>query len=128
MIAASGRPFAIALADEHDVRDDPGMLEGPHPAGPPVAGLDLVGDEQDAVPVGERPQAPQERGRRRDVAALALDGLDEERGHVCEGGTTSARSRSRCSSEAAVAASSSPPNSRYAAGNGAMWTAGSSGS
>ena len=79
-IAESGRPLAIALAMHDDVRHDPGVLEGPHPPGPPVAALDLVGDEQDPVLVAERPEPAQERRRRRAVAALALDRLDEDRG------------------------------------------------
>ena len=63
--AESGSPLAMALAMQTDVGHDPGVLEGPHPAGPGVAGLDLVGDEQDAVLVAERPQLAQERERRR---------------------------------------------------------------
>jgi hypothetical protein len=55
------------------------MLEGPHPAGPAVARLDLVGHEQDSVLVAQLAQAAQERDRGREVAALALDGLDEDR-------------------------------------------------
>ena len=37
------------LGHANDVRHDAGVLEGPHPAGPSDAGLDLVADEQDAV-------------------------------------------------------------------------------
>ena len=37
------------LGHAHHVRDDPGVLEGPHLPGAAIAALDLVGDEQDAV-------------------------------------------------------------------------------
>ena len=56
-IAESGRPFAIAFATHDDVRDDPGVLEAPHHPGPGVAGLDLVGDQQDPVLVADLAQA-----------------------------------------------------------------------
>ena len=75
-----GQPVRDRLGQAHDVRDDPGVLEGPHRAGPAEPRLDLVGDEQDPVLVAERAQAAQERGRGRRVAALALDRLDEDRG------------------------------------------------
>ena len=70
------------LGDRHRVGHDPGVLERPHPAGPAVAGLDLVGDEQDPVLVAEGAQLAQERDRCRLVAALALDRLDEDRCHA----------------------------------------------
>ena len=47
--------------------------------GPPEAGLDLVGDEQDAVLAGDLAQPRQEARRRHDVAALAEDRLDDDR-------------------------------------------------
>ena len=60
------------LGDAHDVGHDPGVLERPHPPGPAVARLDLVGDEQDAVLVargrasraGTRPVPGRSRPRR----------------------------------------------------------------
>src|SRR5687767_12619776 len=57
------------------------MLEPPHPAGPAVAALDLVRDEQDPVLVTETAEFPEERRGRRVVAALALDWLDQDRPH-----------------------------------------------
>ena len=48
-IAESGQAVGDGLGDADDVRDDAGVLERPHPTGSAVAGLDLVGDEQDAV-------------------------------------------------------------------------------
>ena len=50
------------LGDDDHVRDDLGVLERPHHAGPRVARLDLVGDQQDPVLVADRPQALEERG------------------------------------------------------------------
>ena len=41
------------LGHAHDVGHDPRVLERPHRAGPAVARLDLVGDEQDAVLVAD---------------------------------------------------------------------------
>ena len=67
------------LRDDDHVGHDSRVLDRPHRPGPPVAGLDLVGDEQDPVLVAEGPKLAQERGRRRRVAALALDRLDEDR-------------------------------------------------
>ena len=62
-IAASGRPLAMPLASGDDVGDDARVLEGPHGAGPAVARLDLIHDEQDAVLVGEPAQSLEEGDR-----------------------------------------------------------------
>ncbi len=70
------------LGQGHDVGHDAGVLEAPHLARPCEAGLDLVEDEQDAVLIGQASQALEEARRRRTVAALALDGLDEDGCHV----------------------------------------------
>ena len=53
-----------------------------HLAGPPEAGLDLVGDQQDPVLAGDLAQPRQEARRRHDVAALAEDRLDDDRRDV----------------------------------------------
>ena len=50
--------------------------------GAPGAGLDLVGDEQDPVAVAQLAQARQEVVLGDDVAALALDRLDDDRGEL----------------------------------------------
>ena len=47
--------------------------------GPTRARLDLVGDEQDPVPVADLAQTLEEAVLRDDVAALALDRLDDDR-------------------------------------------------
>ena len=70
------------LGRQHDVGHDAGVLEGPHAPGAAVARLDLVGDEQDAVPVGQLAQAAQEGSRGGHVAALALHRLDDEGGRA----------------------------------------------
>ena len=46
------------------------------------AALHLVGDQQDAVAVAQLPQGRQIAGRWNDVAALALDRLDEDGRHI----------------------------------------------
>ena len=63
----------------------------------PGARLDLVGDEQDPVPVAELAQARQEAGLGDDVAALALDRLDDDRGELV-GGHQLLKTRSSISS------------------------------
>ena len=62
-----------ALGHDHDVGHDAAPLDGEEAAGAAVAGLDLVGDQQDAVLVGNLAQRRQERRRWDDVAALAED-------------------------------------------------------
>jgi len=73
-------PEAMPLAESRmsGVGLDPEVLDGPHLAGAPGARLDLVGDEQDAVPVAQLAQAGHEAGLGHDVAALALHGLDDD--------------------------------------------------
>ncbi len=66
------------LGYAHHVGDDAGVFEGPHATGSGDSGLDLVADEQDAVPVAQGPQFAQERGGSRVEAALALDRLDDD--------------------------------------------------
>ena len=60
--ADSGKPAGEALRHRHEIGLDPGVLVAEHPAGPPESGLHFVGDEHDAVPLGERAEALQERG------------------------------------------------------------------
>ena len=68
-----------ALGHDQDVRLDVPVLDREHLAGPPEAGLDLVGDEQDPVLAGDLAEPRQEPRRRHDVAALAEDRLDDDR-------------------------------------------------
>ena len=76
----SGSPDAMPLAITMMSGVTPQCSHRPEAAGAAEAGLDLVRDEQDAVLVGQLPQARQEPGRRHDVAALADDRLDDEGG------------------------------------------------
>ena len=69
-----------ALRHGHDVGLDAGVLEREHFAGAGEAGLDLVGDEHDAVLVAERAQRAQELGRRDVETALPLHRLDDDGG------------------------------------------------
>ena len=82
MMPESGMPEAIPLAMTRMSGERVVPFRRPHPAGASHAGLHLVGDQQDAVAVGDLPQCGQERVRRDHVAALAQDRLDQEGGHV----------------------------------------------
>ena len=76
---AEGHPRGDALGGQQDVGLDPPMLDRPHLAGASGAGLDLVGDQQDAVRVADVAQPLQEAVLRDEVAALPLDRLDDDR-------------------------------------------------
>src|SRR4051794_15537631 len=81
-----GEPAADPLADGHQVRNDARMLAGPHPAGSAESRLDLVEYEDDAVAVAQLAQPLEEAVRRDDDAAVALDGLDDDRRDGAEPG------------------------------------------
>src|SRR6476646_11206140 len=58
------------------------MLDREEAAGAGEAALDLVADEDDAVLVTDLTQSLHELERRRDESALALHGLEHDRGNV----------------------------------------------
>ena len=58
------------------------MFNAEHLAGARETGLHLVGDQQDAVRVADRPQFPEQVGGRRMEPALALHGFDDDRGDI----------------------------------------------
>ena len=70
------------LRGQQDVGLDAPVLDRPHLPGAAGARLDLVGDEQDPVPVADLAQALEEAVLGDDVAALALDRLDDDRGDL----------------------------------------------
>ena len=70
------------LRHRDEVGLDSEVLHREHPARAPEARLHLVGDEDDPVAVAERPQPLDVGLRRRDEAALALLGLEDDRGDV----------------------------------------------
>ena len=76
-----GMPPAIDLATRDEVGLDAEVLHREHAAGAAEAGLHLVGDQHDAVLVADLAQAAQVLGAGRHEAALALHGLDDDRGH-----------------------------------------------
>src|SRR5712691_7718270 len=69
-----------AFGAAEDVWLDAGMLGGPPLAGTTHAGLHFVDDEHDAVLAADALQFLQEEFWRGDVAAFALDGLDDDGG------------------------------------------------
>lgn len=71
-----------ALGRADDVRLHTPMLDGPPAPGAPDAGLHFVCDQQDAMFVAQFTQQREEGGRRRNIAAFALDWLDQDRRHV----------------------------------------------
>ena len=72
------KPAAESLAGNEQVRLDADVRDRPEWPRPPAAGLHLVGDVQDAVPVAEPPQRADELLRHRDEATLALHGLEHD--------------------------------------------------
>ena len=74
---AEGQARGDPLGRDQHVRLDPGVLDRPHPPGPAHARLDLVGHEQDAVALADGLELLEPARGRGDVAALALDRLDE---------------------------------------------------
>ena len=70
-----------ALRDRDDVGVEAEVLARKHAARPAHARLHLVDDEQDAVLARELAEPLVEFHRRHDVAALALDRLDDDGGH-----------------------------------------------
>ncbi len=77
-----GHAGGDALGNGDDIRFDVKMLDRPPLAGASHAALDFVGDEQDVVLVAQFAQGGEEPGGRNDVAALALDGLDQDAGNL----------------------------------------------
>ena len=76
---AAGEP----LAEAEEVGADALLLAGEHRAGAPKAGCDLVGDQKDAVRLGELANTPQKAGRLDTDARCALDErLDDHRGDL----------------------------------------------
>ena len=76
---------AHARVGRHGVAQVVGLLPGQPRPGPPGAGLDLVEDEQGAVLAGEPADGGQVAGGGGADAALALHGLEHDRGHRAGG-------------------------------------------
>ena len=82
-LAGHGRERQAAaerLAGDDQVGLDARVLDRPDGAGAPAAGLHLVGDVDDPVPLAELLQRADELGRHRDEPALALHRLEHEAG------------------------------------------------
>ena len=85
--ARDGEPGAAErLAHDADVGDGARMLEGEHPPRAAESRLDLVDDEKDLMPAAGLAQTRQELPGRDDGPALALDGLDDDRGRPAHSG------------------------------------------
>ena len=101
---------AERLADEHEVRLEPPVLEREPLAGASEPGLDLVDDEQRAVAPAQRLRALQ-IARRRKRHHPALNRLDDERGDVsvAQLRLQAARGRRTGRARSPAAAGRSPP-------------------
>ncbi len=78
----SGMPRRDAFGDADDVGLDAGVFDGPPLPCSTGAGLDLVGDEEDAVAIADAANLLEEVVGRDDVAAFALDGLEDDGGDL----------------------------------------------
>ena len=76
------QPVRDPLGRRDQIRDEALVLAREPVAGPAETGLDLVRDQDDLVAAAPFGQPGQEPGRRHDEPALALDRLDDDRGHV----------------------------------------------
>src|SRR5208283_3539885 len=76
---ADGHAAAETLRRQHNVRRNPGVIVSPHFSGTPHAGLHLVEDQHDSVLVANALKFLQEKRRRRDEAAFALNRLYDNR-------------------------------------------------
>jgi len=75
-----GHAAGDAFGERDNVGDNAEVLGGEHAAGAAHAGLDFVVDEQDAVLVGDAAELLVEAPVGHQVAAFALDGLDDDGG------------------------------------------------
>ena len=82
IIAPSGMPLAMPLPASTMSGSTPKCSIAHILPGPPHPGLHLVGHEQDPVPVAELAQVAEPPLGRQDVAALAQDRLDDDRGDL----------------------------------------------
>ena len=85
MVAASGMPLAMPLASVTMSGRDVEVLRRKHLAGAAHAGLHFVVNQQNAVFVRDAAQFVMKLGRRHQVAAFALNGLDNNSGNFFGG-------------------------------------------
>ncbi len=111
--AAKRHAAGQRLGDRDEIRLDAGMLDGEERPGAAEAGLDLVGDQHDAVLVGDRPQRLHELDRCGNESAFAEHGLDDDCGDAIR--------RDRCFEEVLerVERAASWSSRGYSYGNGA---------
>ena len=76
---AQRQPVGNPLGQAHDIAGDAPVFRSEHLSRSAHPALDLVKDEQDSMLIAELAQTRQEVGGRHNVAALALDRLDEDR-------------------------------------------------
>jgi hypothetical protein len=79
-MAPIGNPDPRTLGERHDVGGNAVVLRGEHAAGAADAALHLVEDQEDSVLVADRAQPGKETRGRHQVAAFALERLDQDRG------------------------------------------------
>ena len=89
------------------------VLHGEHLSGAPVAGLHLVGDQQNAELTGEFAKSWQEASRRHNVATLAQDRLNDDRGNIF-----GAREGVQCEIPLLLPAAAAPSAGAWGARNG----------
>src|SRR5262249_55658861 len=77
-----GQSGSQPLCERHDIGRDSPVLAGKHLAGAPYSRLHFIEYEQDAMPVTQIAQALQKAVRWHEIAALALDGLDQDGRHL----------------------------------------------
>ncbi len=94
---ARGRPLARPLPTQRMSGSTPSCSQAHIVPVRPTPDCTSSSDEEDAVAVAELAQGGQPAGRRHDVAAFALDRLDEDRRHVGRIGELLEQHLARCS-------------------------------